>query len=54
MIGVYNYLDTKYWAFAAFSWTMATYRMIETAQVLVGVIQVSAIYTGHDEMDLSG
>lgn len=52
--GVYNYLNTKYRAFAAFAWTMATYRMIETAQVLVGIILVSAIDTGHDEMGLRG
>lgn len=52
--GVYNYLNTKYRAFAAFAWTMATYRMIETTQVLAGIILVSATDTGHDEMELRG
>lgn len=51
---MYNYLNTKYRAFAALARTMSTYRMIETAQVLVGVILVSAIDTGHDEMELCG
>lgn len=51
---MYKYLNMKHRAFAAFAWTMATYRMIETAQVLVGIRLVRAIDTGHDEMELGG
>lgn len=51
---VYNYLNTKYWAFAALAWTMATYRTIATTQVLLRTILVSEIEMGSNKMELRG
>lgn len=46
---MYNYLNTKYRAFAALAWTTATYRTTATAQVLVINILISEVEKGVDE-----
>lgn len=51
---VYNYLNTKYRAFAALAWTTATYRTTATAEVLVKIILVSEIVIRSNEVELRG